>query len=211
MVNATWPAASGEAATAHSSVILRQCHHPTGTYRPSAASAAISRNLAGEQHGYKCLGTSGLTSQRGLVKERNAENQIAMPTHANARSRVAAEVAQHIQLTRSATRAKIADRRLKEATETVKTNLAGRPDPAGRRDARAVFARKEVVAAIQAQSGLSGLLRHRGGSEHAQFRLYRAPAIRPIAFWLVRRRRTSSPSARLALPTPITPSAPCFQ
>jgi|SRR5262245_5633571 len=147
------------------------------------------------------------------VREREAEKSVAVLELLRAQDRVAAEAVQaHAQATRAATRAKLAEEGLKEATETVKTNLEGLSQT--RRVGETlvlVFRPQEAVAAVQA---LDQAYRDYFGAiaeaNRAQFRLYRAlghPAqcvLAPTAAEL------PAPAARLAEPAPTgkTPKAP---
>ncbi len=141
---------------------------------------------------------------RATIKEKEAENRQAMLEMLRVQDRVASEVVQaHSQATRAARRATLAEEGLKEARETVKTNLAGLNQT--RRIGEMlvlVFRPQEVVSAVQA---LDQAYRDYFGAiadaNQAQFRLYRAlghPAQcvldrKAIAEW-------PSPAAKITVP-----------
>ncbi|HJZ91228.1 MAG TPA: hypothetical protein VKE40_10170, partial [Gemmataceae bacterium] len=122
--------------------------------------------------------------------------------------RVAAEVAQsHAQAARAANRAKIAEEGLKNAAQTVKTNLEGVSEPVR---GVLVFRPQEVVAAVQA---LDQAYRQYFGAvadaNQAQFRLYRALG-HPAQCVLASEFADLRPPARMTLPTqaPVESVAP---
>jgi outer membrane protein TolC len=142
-----------------------------------------------------------------LVREREADSRSAMLDLMRTQDRVAAEVAQaYSQATRAASRAKIASEGLKEATETVKTNLAGLSQTRRVGDTLVlIFRPQEVVAAVQ---GLDQAYRDYFGAvaeaNVAQFRLYRALG-QPAACVLAKKKpeELPRPAARLAEPRPV--------
>jgi len=146
---------------------------------------------------------------RAAIKEKEAENRQALLEMLRVQDRVASEVVQaHTQATRSAKRALLAEEGLKEARETVKTNLEGLNQT--RRVGEMlvlVFRPQEVVSAVQA---LDQAYRDYFGAiadaNQAQFRLYRALG-HPAQCVLDRKSiaELSSPAARIALPKPGTP------
>jgi outer membrane protein TolC len=114
---------------------------------------------------------------RAAVREQEAENRAALLNLFRTQDRVAADVVQaHSQATRAAARVKLAEEGLKEAAETVRTNLAGLSQPRMVGNSLTlVFRPQEVVAAVQ---GLEQAYRDYFGAvadaNRAQFRLYRA-------------------------------------
>lgn len=135
---------------------------------------------------------------RAAVREREADTRLAGLELFRTQDRVAAEVAQaHAQAARSAARAKLAEEGLKEAAETVKTNLEGLSQTRRVGDTLVlVFRPQEVVAAVQA---LDQAYRDYFGAvadaNRAQFRLYRAVG-HPAGCVLMK-----PAAARLAAPT----------
>ncbi|HEX3151608.1 MAG TPA: TolC family protein [Gemmataceae bacterium] len=114
---------------------------------------------------------------RAALREREADNRIAILELLRTQDRVAADVVQaHSQATRSIARAKLAADGLTEALQTVKTHLEGLNQT--RRVGETlvlVFRPQEAVAAVQA---LDQAYRDHFGAvadaNRAQFRLYRA-------------------------------------
>jgi outer membrane protein TolC len=114
---------------------------------------------------------------RASVREREADNRVAILELLRTQDRVAADVVQaHSQATRSITRAKLAADGLTEALQTVKTHLEGINQT--RRVGETlvlIFRPQEAVAAVQA---LDQSYRDYFGAiaeaNRAQFRLYRA-------------------------------------
>ena len=114
---------------------------------------------------------------RAAVRERESDNQLAVLELFRTQDRVAAEVAQaHAQASRAAARAKLAEDGLKEAAQTVRTNLEGLGQTRRLGDSLVlVFRPQEAVAAVQS---LDQAYRDYFGAvadvNRAQFRLYRA-------------------------------------
>jgi outer membrane protein TolC len=114
---------------------------------------------------------------RAAVREREADSQLAVLELFRTQDRVAAEVAQaHAQAGRAAARVKLAEDGLKEAAQTVKTNLDGLGQTRRLGDSLIlVFRPQEAVAAVQS---LDQAYRDYFGAvadvNRAQFRLYRA-------------------------------------
>jgi outer membrane protein TolC len=141
---------------------------------------------------------------RALVREREAENRTAMLELFRVQDRVAAEVVQaHAQATRAANRATLAEEGLKDATETVKTNLEGLSQT--RRVGETlvlVFRPQEVVAAVQAlDQAYRDHFTAVADANRAQFRLYRALG-HPAACVLAKKavEELPAPAARLVAP-----------
>ncbi len=114
---------------------------------------------------------------RALVHEREADNRAAVLELFRVQDRVAAEVVQaHAQVRRAAARAVTAEGGLKEATETVKTNLEGFNQTRRIGDTLVlVFRPQEVVAAVQAlDQAYRDYFTAIADANRAQFRLYRA-------------------------------------
>ena len=113
--------------------------------------------------------------QRALVREREADNRAALLELFRVQDRVAAEVVQaHAQVRRAAARAVTAEGGLKEATETVKTNLEGFNQTRRIGDTLVlVFRPQEVVAAVQAlDQAYRDYFTAVADANRAQFRLY---------------------------------------
>ncbi len=114
---------------------------------------------------------------RSAVREREAENRIAVLELFRTQDRVAAEVVQaHAQLGRATARIALAEEGVRSASETVKTNLEGLSQTRRIGDTLVlVFRPQEAVSAVQA---LDQAYRDYFGAiadaNRAQFRLYRA-------------------------------------
>jgi outer membrane protein TolC len=112
-----------------------------------------------------------------LVKERRAENDLAVLELLRVQDRVAAEVVQaHAQLQSAAARLADAESGLKEAVESARKNLEvfGRTVPAGAANIL-VIRPQEVVAAVQALGQAYGdYFGAVADYDRAQFRLYHA-------------------------------------
>jgi outer membrane protein TolC len=142
---------------------------------------------------------------RAAVREQESENRVALLNLFRTQDQVAADVVQaHAQASRAANRVKLAEEGLKEAAETVKTNVEGVSQPrlVGN-NLTLIFRVQEVVAAVQ---GLDQAYRDYFGAvadaNRAQFRLYRALG-HPAACVLA-----SKPAARLLAPAcPADPPA----
>src|SRR5262249_5548469 len=136
---------------------------------------------------------------RAAVREREADNRGAILELLRTQDRVAAEVAQsHAQAARAANRRTVAGEGLKDAAQTVKTNLEGVSEPVR---GVLVFRPQEVVAAVQA---LDQAYRDYFGAvadaNQAQFRLHRALG-HPAQCVLAPEFAELRPPARMALPT----------
>jgi outer membrane protein TolC len=195
------------------SVILRgNATNPGGTLSTGMFAGGINGDVSNSQW-RNSMDVQVLWELQGLgfgnsalVREREAEGRIATLELMRTQDRVAAEVAQaHSQMTRAALRAKLASDGLKEATETVKTNLAGMNQT--RRVGETlvlVFRPQEVVAAVQS---LDQAYRDYFGTiadaNIAQFRLYRSLG-HPAACVLAKKKEEElpRPAARLTLPQP---------
>jgi outer membrane protein TolC len=119
-------------------------------------------------------------SNHARVKERQAENQVAVLELFRTQDRVAAEVAQaYAQVQSAVARLGDAENEVKDAVDSVDKNLEGlgqtQPIPGGGRLLVLVIRPQEVVAAVQALAQAYG---HYYGAvadyNRAQFRLYRA-------------------------------------
>jgi outer membrane protein TolC len=114
---------------------------------------------------------------RAAVREREADNRIAVWELLRTQDRVAADVVQaHSQATRAANRVKLAADGLTEAGQTMKTHLIGLSQTRLIGDTQVlIFRPQEAVAAVQA---LDQAYRDYFGAvadaNRAQFRLYRA-------------------------------------
>jgi outer membrane protein TolC len=166
------------------SVILRgNATNPGGTLSTGAFGGGVNGNL--EHYGTRnSFDVQVLWELQGLgfgnraaVREKEADNQLAILELFRTQDRVAAEVVQaHSQAVRSANRAKIATEGLKDAAETMKTNLEALSQTRRVGDMIVLVARpQEAVAAVQA---LDQAYRDYFGAvadaNRAQFRLYRA-------------------------------------
>jgi outer membrane protein TolC len=166
------------------SVILRgNATNPGGTLSTGAFGGGVNGNLNhyGTRNSFDVQVLWELQGlgfgNRAAVREKEADNQLAILEMFRTQDRVAAEVVQaHSQTMRSANRAKLAADGLKEATETMKTNLEALSQTRRVGDMIVLVARpQEAVAAVQA---LDQAYRDYFGAvadaNRAQFRLYRA-------------------------------------
>jgi outer membrane protein TolC len=114
---------------------------------------------------------------RALVRERQAENQVAVLELFRVQDRVAAEVVQALaQAQRSANRVREAEAGLRDAADTADKNIAnmGQSKRVGEMLVL-VFRPQEVVAAVQALGqAYDDYYRAVADANRAQFRLYRA-------------------------------------
>jgi hypothetical protein len=118
-----------------------------------------------------------LLGNRAKIKERQAENQLALLEHFRLQDRIAAEIAQAQAQARSAAdRLAEAESGLKDATESVDKNFQGLSQTRRAGDLVLLLVRpQEVVAAIQALSQAYGdYYGAIADYNRAQFRLYRA-------------------------------------
>jgi outer membrane protein TolC len=142
---------------------------------------------------------------RAAMRERESDNRLAILELFRTQDRVAADVVQaHSQVAHAANRARMAEEGLKDAVQTVKTNLEGLSQTRRVGDTLVlIFRPQEAVAAVQA---LDQAYRDYFGAiaeaNRAQFRLYRAlghPAqcvLSPKSAELPPPARTATPSDR---------------
>ena len=114
---------------------------------------------------------------RSLVRQRDAENRVAVLELFRIQDRVAAEVSQaYAQAQQAARRVEVAERGLRSAQESADKNLVALSETKGVGNQLVTLVRpQEVVASIQALS--QAYIDYFGGvadSNRAQFRLYRA-------------------------------------
>jgi outer membrane protein TolC len=118
-----------------------------------------------------------LLGNRARVKERQAENQIALLEHFRLQDRVAAEIAQaHAQVRSAANRLGDAESGLRDAADSVDKNFQGLSQTRRAGELIILMVRpQEVIAAIQTLSQAYGDY-YGAIADHnrAQFRLYRA-------------------------------------
>jgi len=148
---------------------------------------------------------------RAAVRERESDNRIAILELFRAQDRIAAEVVQaHSQAVRSASRVKLAEEGLKDAADTVKTNLEGLNQTRRVGDTLVlIFRPQEVVAAVQA---LDQAYRDYFGAvadaNRAQFRLYRALGHPAQCVLKPKSAELPPPAMAEPRPDPITPVKP---
>ncbi len=114
---------------------------------------------------------------RALIRQRTAENKVALTEQLRTQARVAAEVVQaHALAQTAAKRVKKAEVQLKEAQVTVEQNLLGVSEPRRAGNLVQLIVRpQEVVAAINAlNQAYTDYYSAIADSNRAQFQLYRA-------------------------------------
>jgi hypothetical protein len=130
-----------------------------------------------------------------LVRQRRAENQLALLELFRTQDRVAAEVAQaHAQAQSAAVRLGDAEAELRDAVESADKNLKGLRQPGPGAALTPLVRPQEVVAAIQALAqGYTDYYSAVADYDRAQFRLYHA---------------LGSPAQALAVQGPLCPAPP---
>jgi outer membrane protein TolC len=148
---------------------------------------------------------------RGKVRQREAENRLAVLDLFRLQDRVAAEVAQaHSQAQLAARRVGVAERGLRAAAESADKNLIALTQTRGVEGRVVLLVRpQEAVAAVQALAqAYSDYYGAVGDANRAQFRLYRA--LGQPAQCLVQDQPVPTLSAP-ALPAPAAPTGPAVE